>query len=587
MKKQMFTGRAGKMGLVPAAVAVALVSLSGCATSKQVRQVDRDASPVVQSRYSTATTVLQDDAFRVDNGFYASTRPIISAQINPSKQLPAAFRKDASMNIQSARTLTDLASLIASKSGHQIAIDQDVLDVKGSSGSGGVTSVAQQVSLQSMAPPVVVQPGAGMSELAPTALPPLPGGAVPVSVGAPVPLPALASNDLMISDIIYKGDLGGLLDMVTSKLGLSWRWTGQRVEIFRYETKMFRLNALAGTTDTSSNLNTTSSSLSGGGGGMSGGGSSGGGNQGSSGSNTSTSTQMDIWPDVEKAIQNVLSSNGKVSMTPSAGVITVRDTPQNLSQVETMIGELNKIYGKQVRINVEVYALERNASDSAAVDWNIVWSSAGSRMGFNVGTGGSAAGSANAFSLTSRSGPFSGSGVVASVLSSLGKTTLLTSAPFQTLNGQTVPVNTSSDQAYVAQYSTTLGGGTTGGSTTTITPGVVSEGFSMNVTPRILEDGNVMIRYAIDLSTIDGIQEFVSPDKQSAIQLPRRSVKNFLQNVKVKSGETLVLTGFQQVTSATDSSGPGSFNAWALGGSKKASLKTRTLVVVITPYILK
>lgn len=297
---------------------------------------------------------------------------------------------------------------------------------------------------------------------------------------------------------------------------------------------------------------------------------------------------MEIWNEVEDAVKGVMSDKGKLSMTPSAGTITVRDTPAALRQVEAQISEFNRIYGRQVTMNVEVYAIEQLKTDSAAVDWNIVWGTAASRNGIQIGSQGGASGAPSSFTLGVQNGPFSGSQFVASVLSTIGKTSLLTSVPVTTLNGQTVPVNISRDRAYVASVSSTVNGSDAGGGTTsTITPGVVSEGFSMNVMPRILEDNNVVIRYAVDLSTIEGITTFTSPDGGSSVQLPQRASRNFLQNVKVKSGQTLVLTGFQQVTGGETGQGPGSPSAWFLGGNRGASSGMRTIVIVITPYVLR
>lgn len=542
----------------------------GCATTREASTIQKTSAPLVEDRFRGIATPQQTSStFKVDNGFYAARTPITTTPVNARVQLPESFFKNANMNIQTPTSLMEITARIARLSGYQVFVDQDV-----SEGSSGNSSPAQ---VQASAPPV------SDPSLPPTGLPPLPTSAPSFAA-----TPMAVGNDLVLNEVIFNGNLTGLLDAVTSKLNLSWRWTGDRVEIYRYETKMFRLNVLPGQTDVSSNLDTTSSSLSSQGGGGSSGGGSGGGEGGvksTSGSTTSMSSSMEIWKEVEDAIKGVLSDKGKMSMTPSAGLVTVRDTPGVLRQVEAQISEFNRIYSRQITMNVEVYAIERNSSDNASINWNIAWANSGVAA---TETTQSFAGSPGAFTIGVNGGPFSGSKLVAMVLSKLGKTTLLTSVPVTTLNGQTVPVNVSRDRAYVASVSSTVNGSDTGGGTTsTITPGVVSEGFSMNVMPRILEDNNVVIRYAVDLATIEGITTFTSPDGRAAVQLPQRAVRNFLQNVKVKSGQTMVLTGFQQVTGTQNSSGPGSPSAWFLGGDKNADVGTRTLVIVITPYVLR
>lgn len=556
------------------ALATMVVSvLSGCAATREVKKMEQDSWSQIRDRAQAAGNVqMKPSTFSVDNSFYAARTPLATTPVNPTVKLPDSFYKNANMNQQTPTSLTEIASKIARSSGYEVRIDQDVLSGNGQN---------RQAQAATAAP--ATTPSADTSA-PPTGLPPLPSAAVSFA-----PTPISGGNDLVLNDVLFSGNLVGLLDTVTGRLNLSWRWTGSKIEIFRYETKMFRLNALAGEAKVEANLDATSESLSSSSSGSSGGG---GGSQnagvkGSSGQSTSVSSTMEIWKEVEDSIKGILSEKGKMVVVPSSGTLTVRDTPEALRQVEAQVQEFNRIYNRQVRVNVEVYAVERRKEDNMAIDWNLVWQTAGSRFGLDVAQQGGAAGGSNTFTLNMNRGPWSGSSVVANVLNTVGKTTLLTRIPVTTLNGRTAPVNVSRDQAYVAEYSTTTSTNNNTGNTTTITPGVVSEGISMNVTPRVLEDNNVLVRYAIDLSTIEGITTFTSPDGNSAIQLPQRAVRNFLQDVRIKSGETMVLTGFEQANGQDTTSGPLSPKAWWAGGSKQAVASSRTLVIVITPYVLQ
>jgi type IVB pilus formation R64 PilN family outer membrane protein len=506
-----------------------LSTLSACSTMQHAQKMEQVGSDLAQQNYAiTQRTARPSESFVVDSGFYAEHTPILKTDVLPAKKLPSSFFKDASLNQHQATSLTEIASLVTKISGYPVTIDQDVLG-----GSGGAPAAAGGAA----------------------------GGAV-------------VGSGPILSEVLFNGNLAGLLDALTGQLNLSWRWNGDQIQIYRYETKMFRLNAIPGDMTTSANLNTTSSGTGGG---------------GTSGQTTSMSTSMQIWGDVEKAIKAVMSSGGKLSMTPSAGVIVVRDTPDVMRQVEQQIGQLDKIYQRQVQLNVEVYSIERNENQAASLDWSLFWQQASQKYGFGYTSGGSAAANPAApnVGITIKHGPFTGSGLMISALNKLGRAVLLTSAAPYTLNGQTVPINVSREQAYLQSFSTTVN--TAGGSnqsTTTLTPGLLTEGFSMNFTPRILDDNNVLIRFAVDLSTIEDIVTFTSPDGKSAVQLPKRSVRNFLQNVNVKSGDTLILTGFQQAGSNQSSSAPVG-KAWFLGGSKSAVVQNRTIVIAVTPYVTK
>lgn len=499
-----------------------MMSLSSCATSRAVDVGQQNGKTVVNERMDAARTVQRtSSSFVVDNSFHAARTPLESTGNVRRTPLPTTFQKAADLNRLQPVSISELASHITKVSGYRVVISPDVV----------------------------------------------------------------ADGTSSLPEIMYSGSLAGLLDNATGSMNLSWRWNNERIEIFRYETKMFKINALAGTTDVNTTLDTTSTSSvatsgSGGGGQQ--------GNEGSSGQRTTIASNFDLWTDVTNVLKGILSDKGTLTIASSAGTISVRDTPMVLSQVEAQVREFNRIYSRQVKLNVEVYAVENSASDNYGTDFQLAWGQAAGKYGIsytNNGTG--STGSGPGLSAVINTGPFAGSRAIVQALTSIGNTTLLTSGSVSSLNGQSVPLNVSTEQAYLQSYSTTLTSGNSGNSTTTLTPGVVTGGFSMHFTPHVLEDSKVMLRYSIDLSSVDKIETFSAPDGNSAIQLPTRSVRNFMQNVNVKSGQTLVLTGFQQTSDTTNNSGPFSSKAWFLGGKKNATKSTKTIVIVVTPYIVE
>lgn len=549
-----------------------VVALSGCAATKTVRETEREGGVVANDRYQAARTPkVENRSFVVDSGFHAARKPISVVPVNPTVPLPGSFYAPANMNVQTSIAISEIGSRITKMTGVPVTIDQDVLGSRGSRSAGTSTASAPA------SPPLALPSGPLPSDPSspPSSLPPLPVSAELSS----------APSETVLPDLVYKGNLNGLLDEVTGRLNLSWRWTGNRIEIYRYETKMFRLNALAGKMSSNSNLNITSSTSSGSGSGGGTGGSSGdSGNKGSSGSDISMSSEMEIWKEVEDNLKEMLSSDGKLTVAPSAGIISVRDTPSVLRQVEAQVGEFNRIYAKQVMLHVEVYAVERQKGDDYSINWNALWSRASNALGFSfTSAGGSGAGPAFTIDVNDPNSAWNGSNVVGRALSTLGNTTLLTSGTVISLNGQTVPLNVSREQAYVQSASTNLQGSDSNLATTTLTPGVATEGFSMNFTPRILDNNQVLVRYSIDLSVIEDIQTFTGGS--TTIQLPRRSVRNFLQNVSVPSGNSLVLTGFQQTQGTRGGEGPFGSGSWFLGGSKTADSTSRTIVIVVTPFV--
>ena len=571
------------------ALGISVASLTGCATTKAAAQMNDNVANMANRDFQQARTPTTPSGnFEVDKGFFAAKKPIDVTPVNPKVPLPSVFYRPAQVSIQNRVSLSELVSNISNGIGMRVLVAPDVY-----------TSGTSSAAVASRGP--VVGSSSNPTAAPPSALPPLPGGsATPSAANEASPIPEGdgdgTTQGLVFNGFQYDGNLAGLLDSVTARLNLSWRYDGQEVQIYRYETRMFRLSALAGDSTINATLSTKATSGSSGSGGGSGGGGSGGstgangggGLSGNSGQNTTVNSKLEIWKDVEDAIKATLSKGSTYSMVPSAGLITVRATPTELREVAAQMREFNRIYSRSVVLKVDVYAVDNTHGDNYGLDWSVFWKKANG-FGLSLVSSGNTS-TANGpigptFTLKKTGGALSGSNAMFAALSSMGNTSLVTSATAITLNGQTVPLNVSREQAYLQSYSTTLNGGTSGTSTTTLTPGVVQEGFSMNFTPRILDGNNIMMRYAVDLSNIDQITTFTSPDGLSAIQLPSRSVRNFLQNVDIHSGQSLMLTGFQQVQAKDTSSGPLNAKAWFAGGQRNASTLNRTIVIVVTPYI--
>lgn len=551
------------------------MGLSGCAANQNVREINTNGQAhALDALERMRNPSVESRSFSVqENGFYAAKTPISVVPINPSLVLPPRFKESFGTNYQSSVALSEVAAKVTQVTGYEVKIDADVLAEGASGGAPRATAAAL--------PPVAL-PASG----------PLPDPSAPPSTLPPLPAQAMvelsaAPSGTVLNDLVYKGTLGGFMDEVSARLGLSWRWNGKRIEVFRYETKMFHLNALAGETSSSSTLSISSTTSSGGGGGSGGGSSSGGGNEGSSGTEVSVSDNLQIWADVENNLKAVLSANGKITVSPSSATIMVKDSPNVLSQVEAQINEYNRIYSKQVIFHMEIYSIERSRNQDFSVDLNAVFAKAG-RWGLSFNAAGNT-GSGPIFSadVNDDNSRWNGSSIAGKALSEFGNATLLTSNTTVTLNGQMVPLNVAREIVYVQSASSSVSGSDSSLSSSTLTPGVVTEGVSMSILPRVLDNNQVMMRYSLDLSTVEDIPTFSSPRGDVAIQTPRRSVRNFLQNVSIKSGNSLILTGFQQANASKSKSGPFSSNLFFLGGSDKSDSSNRTIIIVVTPYVVQ
>ena len=464
---------------------------------------------------------------------------------------------------------------------------------------------AQQVS-QDCKVPVRVTPDA-LQAVTAGSDPAAAGGGYGRLTGLPA-LPALPSNVVaqsmvqpsygsaspeMLTDIDWNGPVAGLLDLVTARSGLSWRWndTTQSIQIFHLDTRTFSLAAFPTRTTLTSTIqtgmSTTAGATSGASGGSSGGGSGGGGGvSGTAGSAQTTSTTMDsdLYKDVTEAIKALLTpTQGRMAINATTGTVTVIDTPEVLDRIGGMIAHENTMLRKQIAFHTKVLAVALNSDDEVGVNWDIVYRSLSGRYGFDFATPfqpASGAGTLGASIINS--GEFAGSSAILSALSKLGKVSTVTSPSGITLNLRPLPVQIASQISYVAraQISNTQGVG----STTGLEPGSVTVGFNMNLTPRLMADGEEMVvQYAFNISALNQMRQVSSGD--TTIELPDMDTRLFNGEVSLRSGQTLILHGFEQEERGGNRAGMFSPFAWMLGGNMRTNQKKTAIVILITPEV--
>jgi len=476
-------------------------------------------------------------------------------------------RRDISIN-RDFRDIQDVAERITLLTGLPVSIAADVTD--GGASSSAVSGSSASGSSDPMAVP-------------PAPMPPMMGGSsTSLSMSDLFNLPGLSGIN-----INYSGPLSGFLDVAASRFNIAWRWNedGRSIEFYRFETRTFRIAALPGDTTLNASISPTNNT------GVTGGDSGGSGGGGSEQTTSVSFSGLSVWSAMEQSILTMVGSSGKVVSSPALGTITVTDTPSVLKKVGEFVNKQNSSLGKQVVVNVKVLSVDVSNAKSYGINWDAVYSSLSRDFGFNFSTsfvptqaGASdlalnvISGGANG-DMSSRWG---GSSAIVRALSSQGKVSQVTSAAVTTLNNQPVPVNIGRQIAYLASSTTTTTEGS--GTSTSLQPGMINTGFSMNLVPHIQDGDQLLLQYAIDLSALKSIYTVKSGD--SSIQTPEIESRKFMQRVKLNSGDTLVVAGFEQANTDTAQSGIGSAANALLGGGMNGSRDRNALVILIQPVVV-
>lgn len=379
----------------------------------------------------------------------------------------------------------------------------------------------------------------------------------------------------------YSGSLSGLLDIVASHFNVAWKYERGRIVLDTVVTRSFDIPALAITSNLAFDLSSKSTGSD---------------TANSAGQTASAKADSDVYSEINTGLQGLVGE-GSFSINKTTGVVTVTSTPATVARVADYVTSMNQRLGEQVAVSVKVYSV--SLKDGEDFDLNVagVFNEAG-KYGLNFGNaaGGvvpavaGGAGPGLGWALLDNASKLKGSNALVNALSTRGDVSVVTTASVTTVNGVPVPLQVGEERDYVKQVTTTAATSDTA-ATTSVEPGTVSTGFSLQLTPRVERNGDILLQYGINISELtgseDGFDTYTSPDNSTKIQLRRVSQRNFIQQARIPSNNTLVLAGFEQVRNETTKRGVGRANFPLFGGGSAASMKREIIVIAITPTLLK
>lgn len=400
-------------------------------------------------------------------------------------------------------------------------------------------------------------------------------GSAPVS--APMPMNT-ARNTLR--GVFWQGGLEGLLNNITTRLGLSWRYDHGKITIFYLDTQTFAVNFMDNVTVFSSTTvsGTTTSHGGAGGAGASGGGISG-------DNNTSQTTESKIktslYDDIKTTVSAMLTPKvGRMNL--SAGMLTVSDTPQVLEAVGRYIADRNRQLNRQVVFNVQVYSVEARDQDNLGLDLAGVFNS-GSVKGMLSGAFANGADNAISGGVTLLDGKGKGSEAFVKALAEKTHTSIVTQASAMTTNMSPVPLQMALQQDFVAGITTSQTANV--GSSTNIDRATITTGFNMVALPYLMPDSDRMqLQFSISISDDPTFRTVKQGDAQS--ELSKTRLKTSTYRVILRSGNTMLLTAFDQGNNTASKQGVGSTSFWGLGGGGNAEKNRSMLLIMVTPNII-
>lgn len=397
-----------------------------------------------------------------------------------------------------------------------------------------------------------------------------------------------------ISDVSYSGGLGGLLDLVSGRLGISWKYDSGNILFYYLETKRFDIQPADAKYDLKGTVTSGLSNATGTDSG-SGGGTSSSGVSGSGGSTMSSTVAMgnNLYNDLKDTVQSMLTPGvGRLSLNATTGTLMITDVPDVVSRVGEYLDDENSTLSRQVILKVVTYTVNTDASDMVGIDWNIVWKSLSGKYGITLANTNRSVSSdalSGGFNVldtaTGAAAQFAGSSFLLDALSKQAQVSDVKTSTIMTTNMAAAPVLVGQQTTYLKDVTTTAYA--TGNATVpseSLTPGSVTTGTNITIFPKILKDSDrLMLNMFMDISSLKQIRAITSDTKK--IEAPDIDTRSLQQRVWLKPGQTLIMSGFEQNTDNSDRQGVGSPNNILFGGALSGAKTKQSFVITVTPYV--
>ncbi len=518
-----------------------------------------------------------------------------SFQINKAVTLPPIFNQKMLYASASAESLPTILADLHAQTGIKFRFSPDaIIYIQGGTSGATASSSTSNSSAQSGASSDTAQPtssiisgtgagaGGGLQSAA------IEAGSSDVAANVGV----LKNIQLSLQ---YEGTLKELIDRFTSGFNIYWEYLPEEttVNFFRVQTKVLALDLLPGET-TFKNEMSSSSTMGG----------------SDSGSNLNSGAVMDVtynqlasnaWKDTIATISAMLSSDGRVNSNPRSGYLTVTDIPERLLRIEDYINKINDKGRRKIAVKVDVFNVELTANTDYGINWDAVIDAWGGEVALDsIARGVSPLSNLNGLPIDTMKFSYTGSGFFDSAdfifgaLSQQFDTSRVTGTTVYTVNGEPAPVQVVTRSDYVKEITFSAISDQSSTTEVSVTPGTVVSGFFIVVTPTILSDNQILLNLSLSLSTADTTshKETICPAGQDdkslcpSITLPEVKSKNFMESITLNPGQTVILSGFQELDNQVGVDSIAAPQLWMLGGSKATNSSRTTTVTVITPYVV-
>jgi MSHA biogenesis protein MshL len=293
------------------------------------------------------------------------------------------------------------------------------------------------------------------------------------------------------------------------------------------------------------------------------------------GTSISTRSASDFWHDLQESLRGLVGNDGgrAVVINAQSGIVAIRATPRELRDVAQFLAKIQDIATREVIIEAKIVEVELSSGFQAGINWAAIGQSGsrtisgfqtGPQQGFGsnnllaqpsmpvkVGPGNPITSAltntlGGAFALAVNTSSFN---AYVELLSTQGKTRVLSSPRVSTLNNQKAVIKAGSDEYFVTGVTSNTLVGTSSSQSSNLDLAPFFSGVALDVTPQLSEDGQIILHIHPTVSDVTSKVLSVQVQGQSnSLPLAFSQVRESDSVVKAKSGQLIVIGGLMRST---------------------------------------
>ena len=322
------------------------------------------------------------------------------------------------------------------------------------------------------------------------------------------------------------------LGLILPPLGLGYSVDGPIIRVFRRapETRLFDINYIASVRTGHSRIGSDLE------------------DEGGSYANVTTMSAGDIFTDLQRGVQTLLSERGTFHVDRQAGLLQVTDFPEQLDRVGVYLDAVMDRAHRQVQIDARVLEVELHDEHARSLDWGALTQTIAPSAG------------SSAARLAMTGLRITDMGRFMSALEAQGAVSLIANPRIQVVNNEPAIVRASSQPPDTESGASARG---------------ALGSFTLSVTPQIAPGGIIML-------SLSPMLKLDSPAGGGDRTVSTREADTL---ARVADGETIVLSGFGHQRETAERRVAGTSGGW-FGRSTVTTRKHVELLILLTPKIL-